>query len=195
MKDAEKAQLKEKTGAPPEEITVAKDGLSVYVNDASPLTELTMDQLKGIFTGKVTNWKELGGPDAKIIPYSRENSSGTYVFFKEHVLSNADYTPRAQAMPGTAAVVNAVAKEKFGVGYGGAAYAKGIKILKIKKEPTSAGIAPTDATIKDGSYPLSRPLFFYTRTKPSADIKAFSDWVLSKEGQEIVTKVGYFPIK
>ena len=93
---------------------MAKDGLSVYVNDANPLTELTMEQLKGIFTGKVTNWKELGGPDAKIIPYSRENSSGTYVFFKEHVLANADYTPRAQAMPGTAAVVNAVSKEKFG---------------------------------------------------------------------------------
>src|SRR6185295_9706041 len=125
----------------------------------------------------------------------RENSSGTYVFFKEHVLENADYTPRAQNMPGTAAVVNAVAKEKFSIGYGGAAYAKGIKVLKIKKEATSAGIAPSDKTIQDGSYPLSRPLFFYTRTKPSADIKAFTDWVLSKEGQAIVTKVGYFPIK
>ena len=86
-----------------------------------------------------TNWKEVGGPDAKIIPYSRENSSGTYVFFKEHVLQNADYTPRAQAMPGTAAVVNAVSKEKFGIGYGGAAYAKGIKVLKVKKDAGSAG--------------------------------------------------------
>jgi len=195
MKDAEKAQLKEKTGAPPEEITVAKDGLSVYVNDANPLTELTMDQLKGIFTGKVTNWKELGGPDAKIIPYSRENSSGTYVFFKEHVLQNADYTPRAQAMPGTAAVVNAVVKEKFAIGYGGAAYAKGIKIIKVKKDAAAKAIAPSDATVKDGSYPLSRPLFFYLRSKPAGDIKSFIDWVLSPEGQGIVLKVGYFPIK
>src|SRR4029079_1608388 len=110
MKDAEKAQLKEKTGAPPEEIVVAKDGLSVYLNDSNPLNELTMDQLKGIFTGKVTNWKEVGGADAEIIPYSREKSSRPYVFFKEHVLSNANYPPRAQAMPGTAAVVNAVHK-------------------------------------------------------------------------------------
>jgi len=195
MKDAEKAQLKEKTGAPPEEITVAKDGLSVYVNDANPLTELTMDQLKGIFTGKVTNWKEIGGPDAKIIPYSRENSSGTYVFFKEHVLQNADYTPRAQAMPGTAAVVNAVVKEKFAIGYGGAAYAKGIKIIKVKKDAAAKAIAPSDATVKDGSYPLSRPLFFYLRSKPAGDIKSFIDWVLSPEGQGIVLKVGYFPIK
>ena len=195
MKDTEKKQVAEKSGAPPVEMPVAKDGLSVYVNESNPLTELTMAQLKAIFTGKVTSWKEVGGPDAKIIPYSRENSSGTYVFFKEHVLENADYTPRAQNMPGTAAVVNAVAKEKFGIGYGGAAYSKGIKVLKIKKDASAPGISPSDATIKDGTYPLSRPLFFYTRTKPSADIKAFTDWVLSKDGQAIVSKVGYFPIK
>jgi phosphate transport system substrate-binding protein len=196
MKDAEKKQLAEKdAGKPPVETVVAKDGLSVYVNDANPLTELTMAQLKAIFTGKITNWKDVGGADAKIIPYSRENSSGTYVFFKEHVLENADYTLRAQAMPGTAAVVNAVVKERFGIGYGGAAYAKGIKILKIKKDDKSPGIAPDEKTIKNGTYPLSRPLFFYTRTASSAEIKAFIDWVLSAEGQGIVTKVGYFPIK
>jgi phosphate transport system substrate-binding protein len=195
MKDAEKKQLSEKAGGPPVEIPVAKDGLSVYVNDSNPLTELSMPQLKAIFTGKVTNWKEVGGPDAKIIPYSRENSSGTYVFFKEHVLENADYTPRAQAMPGTAAVVNAVAKEKFGIGYGGAAYAKGIKVLKVKKDDKGAGVSPTDATIKDGTYPLSRPLFFYVRPNPAKEVKAFTDWVLSPAGQAIVVKVGYFPIK
>lgn len=195
MKDSEKKQLQDKAGAPPVEIPVAKDGLSVYVSASNPLNELSMAQLKAIFTGKVTSWKEVGGPDAKIIPYSRENSSGTYVFFKEHVLENGDYTPRAQNMPGTAAVVNAVAKEKFSIGYGGAAYAKGIKVLKIKKDPASAAIGPSDATIKDGTYPLSRPLFFYTRAKPSGDIEAFTSWVLSPEGQAIVTKVGYFPIK
>ena len=195
MKEAEKKQLADKAGAPPVEITVAKDGLSVYVHESNPLTELSIEQLKAIFTGKVTSWKEVGGPDAKIIPYSRENSSGTYVFFKEHVLANADYSPRVQAMPGTAAVVNAVSKEKFGIGYGGAAYSKGIKVLKIKKDDKAAGIAPNDATIKDGSYPLSRPLFFYTRTNPSAEIKAFTDWVLGAEGQGLATKVGYFPVK
>lgn len=195
MKDAEKAQLKEKTGAPPEEIVVAKDGLSVYLNDSNALNELNMDQLKGIFTGKITNWKDVGGPDAKIIPYSRENSSGTYVFFKEHVLGNADYTPRAQAMPGTAAVVNAVSKEKFSIGYGGAAYAKGIKVIKVKKDAAAAGVAPSDVTVKNGTYPLSRPLFFYLRAKPAGEIKSFIDWVLSADGQGVVLKVGYFPVK
>jgi phosphate transport system substrate-binding protein len=195
MKDAEKKQVQDKAGGPPVEIVVAKDGLSVYVNDGNPLSEITMAQLKDIYTGKITDWKDVGGAPGKIIPYSRENSSGTYVFFKEHVLANADYTPRAQAMPGTAAVVNAVARDKASIGYGGAAYAKGIKVVKIKKEPTSAGVVPTDATIKDGTYPLSRPLFFYLRPKASAEIKAFTDWVLSAEGQGIVFKVGYFPIK
>jgi phosphate transport system substrate-binding protein len=127
--------------------------------------------------------------------YSRENSSGTYVFFKEHVLKNADYTVRAQSMPGTAAVVNAVAKEKFGIGYGGAAYAKGIKLLKVKKDSESAAIPPDEAHVKDGSYPLSRPLFFYLRNKPTGDVGAFVDWVLSASGQAVVTKVGYYPLK
>jgi phosphate transport system substrate-binding protein len=195
MKDAEKKQVADKAGGPPVEIVVAKDGLSVYINASNPVNELTMAQLKDIYTGKVTNWKDVGGTDGKLIPYSRENSSGTYVFFKEHVLQNADYTPRAQAMPGTAAVVNAVARDKSAIGYGGAAYAKGIKIVKVKKDAATPGIAPSDATIHDGTYPLSRPLFFYLRPKFSAEIKAFTDWVLSKDGQAIVAKVGYFPVK
>lgn len=194
MSSSEKEKVRDRYNTTGVETPVARDGLSVYVGESNPLTEISMDQLKAIFTGKVTNWKELGGPDAKIIVYSRENSSGTYVFFKEHVLKGADYTPRAQTMPGTAAVVNAVAKEKFGIGYGGAAYAKGIKILKVKKDASSPGVLPELANVKSGSYALSRPLFFYTRNKPSGDVKAFIEWVLSADGQAIVSKVGYFPI-
>ena len=194
MSQPEKEKVRDRYNTSGTEIPVARDGLSVYVSSSNPLTEITLDQLKQIFTGKVTSWKDLGGPDSKIIVYSRENSSGTYVFFKENVLKGADYTARAQTMPGTAAVVNAVAKEKFGIGYGGAAYAKGIKILKIKKDATSPGVLPDLANVKDGSYALSRPLFFYTRNKPSGDTKAFIDWVLGAEGQAIVTKVGYFPV-
>jgi len=195
MSEAEKNNLREKYKTSGEEIPVARDGLSVYVNAANSVKELTMDQLRLIFTGKVTNWKDVGGKDGKIILYSRENSSGTYVFFKEHVLKNADYAQRAQSMPGTAAVVNAVSKEKNGIGYGGAAYAKGIHVLKIKKDETSPGVDANLANVQNGSYPLSRPLFFYLRNKAAGDIKAFVDWVLSAEGQEIVTKVGYFPVK
>lgn len=195
MKDDEKAKLHEHDGATSTEIPVARDGLSVYVNAKNPIKELTMEQLKLIFTGKVTNWKELGGADSKIVVYSRENSSGTYVFFKEHVLKNADYTPRAQSMPGTAAVVNAVAKDKNAIGYGGAAYAKGIRVVSVKADAASPAVTPDLAHVQDGTYPLARPLFFYIRNKPAGEIKGFVDWVLSAQGQEIVTKVGYFPVK
>jgi len=195
MSDAEKNNLRERYKTTGEEIPVARDGLSVYVNSANSVKELDMEQLRLIFTGKITSWKEVGGKDAKIIVYSRENSSGTYVFFKEHVLKNADYAQRAQSMPGTAAVVNAVSKEKNAIGYGGAAYAKGIHVLNIKKDAQSPGVEPNLAHVQDGSYPLSRPLFFYIRNKATGDIKAFIDWVLSAEGQDVVTKVGYFPVK
>jgi phosphate transport system substrate-binding protein len=195
MKPQEKEKLRDRYNNTGIEIPVARDGLAVYVHASSPLTEISIPDLKQIFTGKITNWKQLGGPDANIIVYSRENSSGTYVFFKEAVLQGADFTPRAQTMPGTAAVVNAVAKEKFGIGYGGAAYAKGIKILKVKKDAGSASINPEKKTVLDGTYPLARPLFFYLRNKPAGDIKSFIDWVLSGDGQGIVEKVGYYPVK
>ena len=195
MKDAEKKQVETRSTKPVSETVVARDGLSVYVNAANGIAELSMPQLKAIFTGKVTNWKDVGGADAKIIVYSRENSSGTYVFFKEHVLENADYTPRAQTLPGTAAVVNAVVKDTHAIGYGGAAYAKGLKIVKVKKDDKAPAIEPSQTTVRDGTYPLSRPLFFYTRYDVPAEGKAFIDWVLSPAGQAIVEKVGYFPVK
>jgi phosphate transport system substrate-binding protein len=195
MKPQEKEKLRDRYNNTGVEIPVARDGLAVYVAASSPLTEISIPDLKGIFTGKITNWKQIGGPDKNIIVYSRENSSGTYVFFKEHVLGGADFTPRAQTMPGTAAVVNAVSKEKFGIGYGGAAYAKGIKILNVKKDPASPAITPSKATVLDGTYPLARPLFFYLRAKQAGEIKSFIDWVLSAEGQAIVEKVGYYPVK
>ncbi len=195
MKDAEKAAVQAKFNQAATEFVVARDGVTVYVHKSNPLNELTMDQIKQIYTGKVENWKEVGGPDAKITLYSRENNSGTYVFFKEHVLANADFAARAQTLPGTAAVVNAVARDKNGVGYGGAAYAKNIKPLKVKKDAASVGIAPSAATVKDGSYALARALFFYTRGAPAGDVKAFIDWVAGKDGQKVVTEVGYFPAK
>lgn len=195
MKAAEKEKLRDRYNNTGVEIPVARDGLAVYVNASSPLTEISIPDLKGIFTGKITNWKQLGGPDKNIIVYSRENSSGTYVFFKELVLGGADFTVRAQTMPGTAAVVNAVAKETFGIGYGGAAYAKGIKILKVKKDAGSPAVTPEKKTVLDGTYPLARPLFFYLRAKPAGEIKSFLDWVLSPDGQGLIEKVGYYPVK
>lgn len=193
MKDAETEKLRSRFNTTGTEIAVAKDGVTFYVSEKNPLNSLTMDQLKGIYLGDITNWKDVGGPDAPIVVYSRENSSGTYVFVKDNLLGGEDYTASAQTLPGTAAVVNAVAKEKNGIGYGGAAYAKGVKELKIKAG--SDEVAPTADNIKSGKYPLSRDLYFYLRNKPSGEAKAFIDYALSAEGQQIVTKVGYFPVK
>jgi phosphate transport system substrate-binding protein len=195
MSDDEKMKLRDRYKTLGVEIPVAKDGLSLYVNAANPLRELTLQQIRDIYLGRITSWKQVGGSDAPILLYSRENSSGTYVYFKTHVLGNRDFSPRAQTLPGTAAVVNAVARDPNGIGYGGAAYAKGLRVLAIRKDAKSAAISPTPATVRDGSYPITRYLYFYARTKPAGKAKAFVDYVLSNAGQSIVTEVGYFPVR
>ena len=195
MKPAERDKLKQRYGTRGIEIKCALDGLSIYVNEANTVQELSMQQLKDIYQGKVTNWKQVGGKDERIILYSRENNSGTYVYFKDNILMGEDFAPSAQNMPGTAAVVNAVAKDKGGVGYGGAAYGKGIRELKIKLDDKSQAFAPTLQNIKSGDYPVSRFLFMYVKNKPTGALKEYIDWILSDAGQQIVTNVGYFPIR
>ncbi|MBL8023463.1 MAG: phosphate ABC transporter substrate-binding protein [Elusimicrobia bacterium] len=195
MKDKERAALKELTGRNPVEISVAKDGIAVYLHEENPLKELTLEQVALIYRRKVSNWREVGGPDQKIILYSRENNSGTYEFFKEHVLKKKDFTPYAQCLPGTASVANSVARDKRGIGYGGAAYAKGIRFCGIKSDANSPGIYPNEENILDGTYPISRDLYFYLRGPAEGAIKDFIAFVLSSEGQSIVSKVGYYPLK
>lgn len=195
IKPAERDMLQKKWGSRGVEIKCALDGLSIYVNEKNPVKELSMQQLKDIYQGKITNWKQVGGRDQKIILYSRENNSGTYVYFKDNVLNGEDFTSTAQNMPGTAAVVNAVAKDVAGIGYGGAAYGKGIRELAIKADDKSPAYAPTMENIRSGKYPLSRFLYMYLRTKPTGTLKAYIDWILSDEGQQVVKEVDYFPIR
>ena len=195
MKPAERDKLKERYGTRGVEIKCALDGLALYINEANPVNELTMQQIKDIYQGKISNWKEVGGKDQKIILYSRENNSGTYVYFKDNVLMGEDFSASAQNMPGTAAVVNAIAKDKAGVGYGGSAYAKGIKEVKVKADDKAPAYAPTMENIKSGNYPVSRFLFMYVKNKPTGVLKQYIDWTLSDAGQKIVGEVGYFPIR
>jgi phosphate transport system substrate-binding protein len=192
MADKERAEIQKATGAPVEEHVVARDGVTVYVHPSNPVASVTMEQLADVYTGKVTNWKELGGPDRPITLYGRENSSGTYVFFKEHVLGGKDYAPATQTLPGTAAVVNAVTKDPNGIGYGGIAYGGGVRHLGVSKAG-GAPVEPSEATILDGSYPLSRPLFWYLTNRAPAGARSFLQWVTSPEGQGHVKDVGYFP--
>lgn len=195
IKPAEREKLKQRYGSLGVEIKVARDGLAVYTHESNPLSELTVEQIKKIYTGVITNWKQLGGADARIIVYGRENNSGTYVYFKDHVLEGKDYMAGMQSMPGTAAVVNAVSKDKLSIGYGGAAYAKGIKLIKVKQDSKSEGYEPTPENVKSGKYPISRFLYLYLKSRPTGEIKKYVDWILSDEGQSVVTTVGYFPIR
>ncbi|MCU0454139.1 MAG: phosphate ABC transporter substrate-binding protein [Bacteroidetes bacterium] len=195
MKPAEAQKLRQKYGRGPVEIKVAKDGIAIYVNEKNPVSELTIEQIRLIYTGKVTNWKQVGGSDAKIILYSRENNSGTYAYFKEEVLANADFAPQTQSLPGTAGVVNSIARDVNGIGYGGSAYGKGIRELKVKRDAASSAVAPTVKNILAGTYPITRFLYFYTKSRPDGAVKGFIDYALSPEGQKTVSEVGYFPLR
>lgn len=195
MKAAERDKLKQRFSSLGVEVPAARDGLAVYLHESSPVSELSLDQVKAIFTNKITNWKEVGGPDAKIVLYGRENNSGTYVYFRDNVLKGMDFAPAMQSLPGTAAVVNAVAKDKLGIGFGGAAYAKGIKYAKIKKDANTPGVEPSTEHVKSGAYPITRYLYMYLKSRPTGALKDYIDWTLSAEGQSVVTEVGYFPVK
>jgi phosphate transport system substrate-binding protein len=195
IKSAEIAKCIEAFGKRPTEYKVALDGLSIYVAAENSVKELTIEQLELIFTGKIKNWKEVGGNDAPITVYSRENSSGTYEFFKEHVLQGKDFAASAQTMPGTAAVLQAVAKDKNGIGYGGAAYGAGAKHLLIKKDEVSAAVEPTEENVVNGSYPIWRHLFIYVNPAlDKGDVAAYLKWIRSDAGQKVVKDVGYFPL-
>jgi phosphate transport system substrate-binding protein len=182
-------------GARPTEYKVALDGLSVYVNPENSLKELTVAQVGDIFTGKIKNWKEVGGPDAPITVYSRENSSGTYEFFKEHILKGKDFVASAQTMPGTAAIVQAVVKDKNSIGYGGAAYGGGSKLLAIKKTDTSPAIEPTEENVESGTYPIWRHLYVYVNPAlDKGEVAAYLNWIRSDDGQKYVKDIGYYPL-
>jgi phosphate transport system substrate-binding protein len=184
MQDAEKQQVRRRWPQGPVELAVARDGITFYVHESNPVDSLSLAQLQAIYLGDTRNWKDVGGADAPIIVYSRESSSGTYVFVKDAVLKGQDFTERAQTLPGTAAVVNAVSLEPHGIGYGGGAYARGVKELKVE-----------GTTLQSGAYPLSRELYFELPREPQGLSRVFIDYVLSPEGQRIVTDAGFLPVK
>lgn len=195
MKPSETADFVKKFKTRPHEYKMCLDALSVYVNDSNPLEKISFSQLDAIFTGRITNWKDVGGPDMPISLYGRENSSGTYEFFKEHVLNKKDFAAATKTMPGTAAVIQGVAKDKGGIGYGGIAYGEGVKHLKVSKTDDGVAIEPIEENILNNSYPITRYLFNYVSpSKDTGEIADYITWCLSDEGQAVVKGVGYFPL-
>jgi len=193
----EVSQAKEK-GITPKEIAVARDAIVVIVHPKNPLTALTMQQTGDIFTGKFTLWDQVGGAKKAIIPLSRESSSGTYVFFQEHVLKKADYTVYARLMPGTSAMAQSVAADETSIGYTGLGYAlemkDSVKMLSIKKDEAALAVVPSEETVASGAYPISRELYFYTNGEPGETSKPFIAFCLSETGQQIVRETGYVAV-
>jgi phosphate transport system substrate-binding protein len=194
MKDKEKDDTQAKRGARAVEIKVALDALAVYVNEKNPIKEISIPALSKIYKGDTTTWKDVGGANHAVVLYGRENNSGTYGYFKEHVLENKDFAAAVQTLAGTSAVASAVKGDAFGIGYGGIAYLEGIRALKVKKDDTSDAIAPSLETAQNGTYPIARFLYFYTAGEPTGLAKRFIDWVKSPDGQKVIELVGYYPL-
>ncbi|MBI5787597.1 MAG: phosphate ABC transporter substrate-binding protein [Candidatus Schekmanbacteria bacterium] len=194
---AEELKLVKDKGITPIPHTTALDGISVIVNPATTIDELTMEQLRRIFNGTITNWKEVGGPDQPIAILSRESNSGTYVYFQEEVLKKDDYAATARLIPSSAAIIQAAEQDQGVIGYVGIAYAESgkVKTLKVKKTAGEPGVVPTLENIKSGAYPISRPLYLFTNGQPTGESKNFIDFVFSPEGQAIAREVGYIPVK
>lgn len=195
MKMDEKMKIKD-AGQTLKEITIAYDALAVIVNPTNKINKLTREQLEGIFTGKFTNWKQVGGEDLKIIVYSRETSSGTYEFFKEHVMNKKNFASSALLMAATGAVVQSVSQTKGAIGYVGLAYLeKTVKALDVSYDKGKTYVEPNVENAKSKKYPITRPLYYYINGSNSAKVNPLINFILSAEGQKIVLAEGYVPIK
>lgn len=190
-------QLAEEKGITPEETVVARDGIAIVVNPGNTVDTLTLEQLKKIYIGAYTNWSQVGGPDANILLLSRDNSSGTYVFFQEHVLDKENYASSARKMTATSAIIQSVSEDAAAIGYVGLGYADNagdsVKVVGIKEDASSQAVHPSIDTVRDGSYSIARPLHFYTNGAPEGATKQFIDFCRGEKGQEIVVETGYVP--
>ena len=195
IKFDEKGKMQE-GGKTAKEVIIAYDALAIVVNPQNKVTNLTREQLEGIFTGKIKNWKDVGGDDIAIIPYARETSSGTYEFIKEYVLLNKNYMNGIMSMPATGAIIQSVSQTKGAIGYVGLAYLNSnVKAIHVSYDKGKTYAEPSVANAKNNTYPIVRALYYYYATKSEAIVKPLIDFILSAEGQKIVTDVGFITIK
>ena len=195
IKFGEKMKFAE-AGLQAREVIVAYDALAVVVNPSNPVTQLTREQLEDIFRGKITNWKEVGGEDRKIVVYSRETSSGTYEFFKESVLDNKNYMSSILSMPATGAIIQSVKQTKGAIGYIGLAYLnRYVKPLAVSYDGGEHYAVPSVQTAADGSYPIVRPLYYYYDAAKEQTVSSFISYALSPEGQKSVLEQGFVPVR
>ena len=189
LKSEEVKILSEKFGLIGMSTIIAKDGLTIFVNPGNPVDDISLEQLKDIFTCRISNWKYLGGKDTSIVPVSRNPNSGTYLYFKEHILEGEEYCDDITIEPTTQSIIQKITENKNAIGYGGIGYyTSKVKHLKIN------GQEPTEKNVIDNIYPISRYLYLYTLQTPEGPVKNFIDWVLSSEGQKVIKDAGYIPL-
>jgi phosphate transport system substrate-binding protein len=184
----EAKQLAENFNAVGMSFLIAKDALSIYLNPNNPVESLTVEQLRKIYTGEITNWKDAGGKDAPIRLLTRSPNSGTYLYFKEHILEGKDYASECKVLTTTEAIVEETMQDENAIGYGGIGY--GAEALHCRIN----GIAPSEENVRNDKYPIIRYLYYYTANTPKGAIKEFIDWVLSPAGQTVIQEEGYIAI-
>ncbi len=202
MKPEEIEQAKRNTAKTPKGFVVGYDALAVYVHKDNPLSEVTLEQLAEIYKegGTITRWAQLGTKipgvrDDAIVLVSRQSSSGTYEFFREHVLAKHDFRLGSRDLNGSKEVVELVGTTPTAIGYSGMGYATAaVKMLRLASQGGASAIAPSVAAVNDKSYPLARSLHIYTLGEPEGAAKRYIDWILSAEGQKIVEETGYVPL-
>lgn len=194
MKMDERLKMQE-AGRAIKETIIANDALSVIVNPGNKVSKLTREQIEGIYTGKIKNWKEVGGDDLVIVVYARETSSGTYEFFKDHVMNRKNYATTVLNMPATGAIIQSVSQTKGAIGYVGLAYLnKSVKDIAVSYDGKNFVTASIESA-KNKTYPIVRPLYFYYVNSKEALVKPFVEFVLSEKGQAIVNEIGYISLK
>jgi len=202
MKPEEIEQAKRSTGEEPKEFIVGYDALAVYIHPENPMSEISLEQLAQVYAedGSITKWSQLGVTipgvtDDQIVRVSRQSSSGTYEFFREHVLGEKDFKLGSRDMNGSKEVVELVANTKTAIGYSGLGYATAaVKILELASKAGEPPVVPSVATTLDRTYPLARSLQVYTLGEPQGAVRNYIDWVLSEAGQRILEESGYVPV-
>jgi phosphate transport system substrate-binding protein len=186
-------------GFTPVQLVVARDAIAVVVNPSNPVGRLTLQQISGIYTGKITNWREVGGEDRPIVLLSRESNSGTYVYFLENVVrlgkpSDLLFSPDTLLMPSSEGISTEVRQNPNTIGYDGLGYVTpDQKTIAVAGDAAGPYVLPSVKTVNDGSYPIARPLYMYTADQPSGPVKDYLDWVVS-DGQALVLKLGFVPL-
>lgn len=199
---AEEVQNAQKNGIDPYEIEIARDAIGVIVNPENPVQQLTLPQISDIYSGKITNWKEIGGEDRPIVRLSRETNSGTHVFFLEQVVrlgNSKDKTLFSQdtlLLPSSEGIMAEVRQNPNAIGYDGLGYiTPDVKTLAVAPKDGGEYVKPSIETVNNGKYPIARPLFMYTPGEPQDEVKTYLDWVLGPEGQQIVADLGFVPLQ